>query len=129
MPALADDSGLCVLALNGAPGVYTADYMGYPRNPAMGRAWILQAMRDQTDRRAYFQTVLVLAWPDGHTESAEGRVDGMITKAPRGKPDFMADPIFMPAGAAKTFGEMSEEQKNSLSHRIRALNAMFRACF
>lgn len=129
MPALADDSGLCIAALGGAPGVYTADLMGHPRNPAKGRAEILQALRDQDDRRAYFQTVLVLAWPDGHIEVTEGRINGTITRTPRGRMGFMMDPLFMPAGYAKTFGEMLPPQKESMSHRIRALNAMFRACF
>lgn len=129
MPALSDDSGLCIAALNGAPGVYTADLAGYPRNWKMMCQRILSDMGDRPDRAAYFQAVIVLAWPDGHIEVAEGRIDGMVTRMMRGTYGFGADPVFMPLGHSKTLAEMIPAQKLSMSHRARAVTQMINMCF
>lgn len=128
-PTLSDDSGLCIAALNGAPGVYTADWAGHPRNWAMMNQRILQTMQGASDRRAYFQAVIVVAWPDGHIEATEGRIDGHIVDAPRGTLGFGADPIFMLNGYAKTFGEMTAAEKIAVSHRSQAVKAMIEKCF
>ncbi len=128
-PVLAEDSGLCITALNGAPGVYAADWAGHPRNFRAAIHRVLADMDGATDRSAYFQTVMILAWPDGHTEITEGRVDGVMTETMRGRTDFGYDPVFMPVGHAKTFGEMTIQEKGAMSHRARALRAMLDRCF
>ncbi len=127
-PVLADDSGLSIAALNGAPGVYSADWAGHPRNFRAAMHRVLAEMRGAGDRSADLQTVMILAWPDGHTEITEGRVDGVITPTMRGS-GFGYDPIFRPVGHAKTFGEMGRAQKGTMSHRARALTAMMDRCF
>ena len=128
---LADDSGLCVDALNGAPGVYSADWMGHPRSRKTSMARVLQEL-DRTgnpDRTARFVTVMALAWPDGHVECARGEVEGTILHAPQGTGGFGMDPIFRPLGHAKTFAEMTTAQKSALSHRSRALQNLVRLYF
>lgn len=127
-PVLAEDSGLCIAALNGAPGVYSADWAGHPRNFQAAMHRVLADMNGAVDRSAWFQTVMILAWPDGHTEITEGRVDGVITSTMRGS-GFGYDPIFMPQGHAKTFGEMGRAEKGTMSHRARALAAIMDRCF
>ena len=129
IPALADDSGLCIDALDGSPGVYSADWAGHPRNFKAAMHRVLELMRGVDNRHAYFTTVLALAWPDGHVEYAQGRIEGTITRAPRGGGGFGYDPIFMPDGFAKTFGEMDSDLKKSMSHRTRALQGMADRCF
>jgi len=130
-PALADDSGLCVDALGGAPGVYSARWAGHSRDFRAAMARIereLQAAGATQPWRAHFVSVLALAWPDGATETFEGRVDGDLVFPPRGTAGFGYDPIFRPDGHARTFGEMSAEEKHgipsdgslALSHRARA---------
>ena len=119
---LADDSGLCVDALGGAPGVESAYYAGPAGDPAANLRKLVAALRDvPPDRRsAFFVCVLVLMDPAGAVQVFEGRCDGMLALAPRGGAGFGYDPLFVPAGANRTLAEMPAEAKNSLSHRGRA---------
>jgi XTP/dITP diphosphohydrolase len=131
LPALSDDSGCEVAALGGAPGVYTADWATQPdgsRNyyPAMER--VAREAGANPDRRCAFVATLVLAWPDDHTEVAEGRTEGHWVHPPRGTNGFGFDPMFVPEGETLTFGEMKPEQKAALSHRARAFAALARMC-
>ena len=126
LPALADDSGVVVHGLDGAPGVYSADWAGPGRDfrPAMRRVLDGLAERygglERADRRAAFVATLCLAWPDGQISFHEGRVDGEIAPEPRGSGGFGYDPIFIPEGERRTFGEMTPAEKARLSHRARA---------
>ncbi|WCR10932.1 RdgB/HAM1 family non-canonical purine NTP pyrophosphatase [Paracoccus stylophorae] len=134
LPALADDSGICVDALDGAPGVHTADWaetgQGRDFSVAMARTWErLEAANAPQPRRAQFRCTLVLMWPDGHDEVFEGVLPGQVVWPPRGAEGHGYDPIFMPDGHQQTLAEMSAEQKNSLSHRALAVNRMIGACF
>lgn len=135
LPALADDSGLEVRGLDGAPGLATADWAGPERDfaRAMRRVRAELAARfgslEAADRRAAFVAALCLAWPDGHVECAEGRVEGEIAPEPRGSGGFGYDPLFVPEGESRTFGEMLAEEKAALSHRARAMAALLEACF
>ena len=139
MPALADDSGLCVEALGGAPGIYSARWAGEAKDFAVAMARVereLRALGAPPPWRAHFISALALAWPDGHIEAFEGRVDGDLVFPPRGTEGFGYDPIFRPEGHRRTFGEMSAEQKHglpadgslALSHRARAVQKLARAC-
>ena len=139
MVALADDSGLCVVGLDGAPGIYSARWAGDGRDfaEAMARIQRELAARDApAPWRAYFISVLALAWPDGHVETFEGRVDGHLVFPPRGTAGFGYDPIFIPDGHARSFGEMTAHEKHgipsdgslALSHRARAFQKLERAC-
>jgi len=127
-PALADDSGLVVPALDGAPGIYSARWAGPGKDfrVAMDRIQAELAARgsDTTGAAAYFVCALSLAWPDGHRETVEGRVDGALTFPPRGPHGFGYDPIFVPVGHARTFGEMPPEEKQPLTHRARAFEQL-----
>ena len=129
LPALADDSGFCVAALGGAPGVYSARWAG----PGKDFAAAMQRVRDEAganaDRRAWFACALCLAWPDAHTETFFGRVDGTRVWPPRGTNGFGYDPMFVPGGSALTFGEMAPEEKHATSHRARAFRQLLAACF
>lgn len=130
--ALADDSGLCVDALDGAPGVYTADWAGVPRNwdTAMARVEAELAKAGATDparRTGRFVSLLCLAWPDGHTQEYLGEVEGTLVWPPRRGPiAYGYDPVFMPKGSARTFGEMNADEKHgsiwgeARSHRARS---------
>ena len=129
--ALADDSGLCVDALDGAPGVYSARWAGAPKDFGAAMARVereLEAHAAPPPWRAAFVSVLALAWPDGAVEAFEGRVDGSLVFPPRGTAGFGYDPIFRPDGHDRTFGEMSSHEKHgipldgslALSHRARA---------
>ena len=130
MVALADDSGLSVAALDGRPGVYTADWaerQWFEGEP--GRDWymamgkiegMLQAKGAHTPRDAWFSCVLALAWPDGEQAIYEGRVDGALTWPPRGSLGFGYDPVFVPAGREVTFAELDPEEKHRISHRADA---------
>lgn len=134
LPALADDSGLAVDLLDGAPGLFTADWAGNPRDfgAAMARVKHELEVRDHhaEGAKAHFVSALVLAWPDGETLIAEGRIHGSLVFPPRGTAGFGYDPIFLPEGYTKTFGELSAEEKHGLkreggkltglSHRARA---------
>lgn len=135
LPALADDSGLCVVALGGRPGVYTADWAerqafeAAPKTDWRGRDWFLAMGKVEgllaeqgadVDRSAYFICTLALAWPDGHDEVFEGRVQGALTWPPRGKLGFGYDPVFVPTGKALTYAEISPAEKHATSHRADA---------
>jgi XTP/dITP diphosphohydrolase len=139
LPAFADDSGLCVEALDGAPGIYSARWAGEARDfgAAMRKVEAgLQARGARPPYRATFISVLCVIWPDGHVEEFEGRVDGTLVFPPRGTKGFGYDPIFLPDGHDKTFGEMMSAQKHAipadgslaLSHRARAFQKLARAC-
>jgi XTP/dITP diphosphohydrolase len=133
-PALADDSGLCVAALNGAPGVYTADWAErMPYEGPTGRDWYLAMgkvegklaeLGPNTDRSAYFISTLALAWPDGHHEVFEGRAYGNLVWPPRGKMGFGYDPVFVPAGYAQSFAELDPAQKLAINHRTVAFEKL-----
>lgn len=122
LPALADDSGLCVKALNGAPGVYSARYSG--GTDADNNAKLLDVMKNIAERSAYFESCIV--YYDGkNIVDATGRTHGVITDTPNGNGGFGYDPLFFSDDLGKTFGEASEEEKNGVSHRARALAALF----
>ena len=123
LPAIADDSGLCVDALNGGPGVYSARYGGEGLDD-MGRyRLLLQNMRGQPTRAAHFACAIVCAFPNGDTLTAEGRCDGAIAYAPMGEGGFGYDPVFLVPEKAKTFGQLTAEEKSAISHRGKALQA------
>jgi XTP/dITP diphosphohydrolase len=128
LPALADDSGLVVPVLDGAPGIYSARWAG----PAKDfRIAIQRVHRElgQRDRRAHFVAVLALAWPDGAIETFRGEIYGRLTWPPRGERGFGYDPIFVPDGYDQTFGEIDPEHKHRISHRARAFAQLVEACF
>jgi XTP/dITP diphosphohydrolase len=120
LPALADDSGFCVAALDGAPGVLSARWAGPAKDFTAAMARIQDQAHADPDRRAWFVCALCLAWPDGHTQTYLGRVDGTWVWPPRGSRGFGYDPMFLPAGATQTYGEISTAEKESDSHRARA---------
>jgi XTP/dITP diphosphohydrolase len=140
LPAFADDSGVAVDALEGAPGVYSARWAGPDKNFMRAMQTVedkLQALGAKTpeQRKAHFVSALCVAWPDGHLEEFEGRVDGTLVWPPRGDQGFGYDPIFLPDGFTRTFGEMSSEEKHGLppngkglSHRARAFLKLAEAC-
>ena len=134
LPALADDSGISVDALAGAPGVYTADWAetgnGRDFGMAMQRTWDeLEAKGAPAPRKAQFRCTLVLMWPDGHDEVFEGVLPGQVVWPPRGAEGHGYDPIFIPDGHDVTLGEMSAQMKNSLSHRAIAARKLIKGCF
>lgn len=131
-PALADDSGLCVSALNGDPGLYSADWAEKPdgsRDFKWAIEKVLSKMGDNPDKSAQFVSVLVLAWPDGHCESVEGIVKGEIISTPQGAGGHGYDPIFKPEGFDLTYAQMPAEQKNRISHRAVSFGKMMDLCF
>jgi XTP/dITP diphosphohydrolase len=127
--ALADDSGLCVTALGGAPGIYSARWGGPARDFDIAMKRVNDELGDAKDRSAYFICMLALAWPDQHVETVEGRVDGEIVWPPRGDGGMGYDPIFKPAGHHHTFAEMPAEEKDALSHRGKAARELIRKYF
>ena len=134
LPALADDSGLCVEALGGMPGVFSARWAearegGRDFHLAMRRVWEqVEACGPRVSRDAHFVCALAIAWPnDGQTESFQGRVDGQLAWPPRGDKGFGYDPIFVPAGHHVTFGEMDPAQKHQMSHRADAFRKLVKA--
>ena len=144
LPALSDDSGFCVAALDGAPGVHSAIWagpkkdfsramadvhakMGVAADPGAGGSTDSRA-GGATDTRAWFVAALCLAWPDGHTETFLGRIDGTVVWPPRGAHGFGYDPMFLPAGGTQTFGEMDPDAKHAISHRARAFAQIIAAC-
>ncbi len=129
LPALADDSGLCVAALNGDPGVYSARWAGPKRDFGMAMRKVEDGLAGQVDRSAFFISVLALAWPDGHIETFEGRIDGQLVWPPRGDKGFGYDPVFLPEGHTQTFAELDPAVKKSISHRARAFEKLVQACF
>jgi XTP/dITP diphosphohydrolase len=140
MSALADDSGLVVDALDGAPGIYSARWAGPGKDFGHAMEKIEGMLRERDaftpqQRAAHFISVLCVAWPDGHVEEFEGRTDGSLVWPPRGNEGFGYDPMFLPDGFSLTFGEMSREQKHGLppngqglSHRARAFLKLAEAC-
>jgi XTP/dITP diphosphohydrolase len=129
LPALSDDSGFCVAALGGAPGVYSARWAGPSKDFAAAMAQVNAKIGDNSDRRAWFVAALCLGWPDGHTDTFVGRVDGTAVWPPRGDKGFGYDPMFLPLGQSETFGEMDQERKHSMSHRARAFAQFLASCF
>lgn len=121
---LADDTGLMVDALRGAPGVYSARYAGEEHDDAKNRALLLKNLNGIKDRSAHFATVIALCYPDGKTLTASGRVNGEILLSERGTEGFGYDSLFFSTELGKTFAEASQAEKNSVSHRGRALRAM-----
>ncbi len=123
LPALADDSGLCIHALNDEPGLYSARYAkkcgGYPQ----AFEDVAQRLADKKDKSAHFTCVLVMAYPNGKTVSYEGRVEGKIVPPQTGNNGFGFDPVFMPDGYTQTFATLGEKTKNTISHRARAMQA------
>ena len=134
-PALADDSGLAVDGLDGAPGVFSARWAGPKRDFSLAMRRVHEALLerfgewDAADHRAAFVAVLCLGWPDGHVEIVEGRVEGELVAEPRGDRGFGYDPIFVPAAERRTFGEMDPSEKQRISHRRRAVDALLATCF
>jgi XTP/dITP diphosphohydrolase len=129
LPALSDDSGFGVAALNGAPGVHSARWAGPDKDFDRAMATVHERIGTDPDRRAWFISALCIAWPDGHTETFIGRVDGSVAWPPRGDNGFGYDPMFSPAGSAQTFGEMDPEEKHTVSHRARAFAQVLTSCF
>jgi XTP/dITP diphosphohydrolase len=126
LPAIADDTGLEVDALGGAPGVHAARYSGPGATYASNVAKLLRELEGvpSPQRTARFRTVCVARWPDGRELVAEGVLEGTITDAPRGSQGFGYDPLFVPAGGTRTFAEMDDAEKNAVSHRGRAVRAL-----
>jgi XTP/dITP diphosphohydrolase len=140
LPAFADDSGLVVDALDGAPGIHSARWAGPERDFGRAMETIEEKLRKRgatmpERRKAHFVSALCVAWPDGHVEEFEGRVDGTLVWPPRGEQGFGYDPMFLPDGHARTFGEMPSDEKHGLpprgrglSHRARAFLKLAEAC-
>ncbi len=124
LPAIADDSGLCVDALGGAPGIYSARWAGEKKDFAAAMAQVNEAMGKEGPRTAHFVCALSVAWPDGHVETVEGRVDGRLVWPPRGENGFGYDPIFVMDGKSRTFGEISRDEKEADNHRARAFRLL-----
>ena len=125
LPAIADDSGLCVKALNGAPGVYSARYGGEGLDDAGRCRLLLSNLRGQTDRSADFQTAIACVFPDGRTLTAEGSCHGAIAFVPMGSEGFGYDPVFLVPELRKTFAQLSTEEKAGISHRGKALRNFY----
>ena len=123
MPVLGDDTGLCVDALKGAPGVHSARFAGDHDN-AKNRAKLLYELQDETNRKAHFSTAVALLYPDGRLVTAEGRVDGEILHTEVGANGFGYDSLFYCNEIGKTFAEATAEEKNAVSHRGRALQKL-----
>jgi len=133
LPALADDSGLVVPALDGAPGIHSARWAEVEGRRdfthAMGRVHEALAQQSAGPWRAHFTCALCLAWPDGKTVAVEGRIEGRLVWPPRGTRGFGYDPMFEPAGHAQTFGELDPVVKHAISHRADAFKKLIGACF
>lgn len=134
LPALSDDSGIAVEALDGAPGVYTADWAETPNgrdfSMAMTKVWTaLEEKSAPKPRKAAFHCTLCLAWPDGHDELFEGIAPGHLIWPMRGTRGFGYDPMFVPEGESETFGEMDPDRKHAMSHRARAFAKLVAGCF
>lgn len=132
LPALADDSGLCVEALGGDPGIFSARWAGPGKDFGLAMEKVeaaLAAKEPDATRDAHFICALALAWPDGHCETYEGRVDGTLVWPPRGDRGFGYDPVFQPLGHAITFGEMDPDAKHAMSHRADAFRQLVAALF
>ena len=140
LPAFADDSGLCVDALDGQPGIHSARWAGESKNFTEAMLRIERLMQERgakeaAQRRAHFVSALCVAWPDGHLEEVEARVNGALVWPPRGSAGFGYDPVFLPDGHRRTFGEMNSQEKHglpplgkALSHRARAFIKLAEMC-
>ena len=128
LPALADDSGLSVDALGGAPGIYSARYAGDSKDFNIAMKRVMDEVGSQ-EKGAHFTCALTLAWPDGVVESFEGKVFGNLTWPMRGEKGFGYDPIFIPTGHDVTFAEMEPCDKHAMSHRANAFKQLIEACF
>lgn len=124
VPALADDSGICVDALGGAPGIFSARFAGEHGNDEANNALLLKRLENEENRRAHYTCAIVLAYPDGTTVEAEAYFHGEITRSPRGERGFGYDPLFVPLGSSRTVAEYTDEEKNAISHRAKALEAL-----
>ena len=132
LPALADDSGLCVDALGGDPGIFSARWAGPSKDFGLAMELVERNIAEKgpnQSRDAHFVCALALAWPDGHVEWFEGRVDGTLVWPPRGGNGFGYDPMFLPNGHAETFGEMDPDAKHAMSHRADAFRQLVTAVF
>lgn len=132
LPALADDSGLCVEALNGEPGIFSARWAGPSKDFGLAMELVEKKLAEKgpdASRDAHFVCALALAWPDGHVEWFEGRVDGTLVWPPRGANGFGYDAMFLPDGHDETFGEMAPEAKHAMSHRADAFRQLVAAVF
>ena len=141
LPALADDSGLCVAALDGAPGIYSARWAGGSKDFTAAMVLVEEKVKalgctSPEQRKSWFISALAIVWPDGHSEEFEGRIDGVLVDPPRGTAGFGYDPCFLPEGHSRTFGEMTSDEKHglpadgslALSHRARAFQMLAKAC-
>jgi XTP/dITP diphosphohydrolase len=129
LPALSDDSGLSVTALNGEPGIYSARWAGADKDFDKAMALVHEKLGDTHDRSAAFVAVLAVVWPDGYAETFEGRCEGDLIWPPRGDHGFGYDPMFAPDGCAQSFAEMDKAQKQAISHRAIAFQKMANALF
>lgn len=131
LPALADDSGLAVNALNGDPGIYSARWAGPQKDFTLAMQKVEDALQASgtTDRRAAFMCALSLVWPDGHDETVEGTVKGALVWPPRGNNGFGYDPVFVADGYDITFGEMEPDTKHAIGHRADAFAKLLQRCF
>jgi len=129
LPALADDSGLVVPALGGEPGIYSARWAGPRRDFSSAMRTVEGRLQGKSDRRAHFVAALALAWPDGHAEVFRGEVHGVLVWPPRGTKGFGYDPMFLPDGYNRTFGELAPAEKHRISHRADAFRKLVAACF
>lgn len=128
LPALADDSGLCVDALGGEPGVTSARWAGPGKDFSIAMRKVHELLGDAERPAAHFTCALAIAWADGHAETFEGHVHGHLVWPPRGRKGFGYDPMFVPEGHALTFGEMEPAAKHAMSHRARAFAQFVEAC-
>jgi XTP/dITP diphosphohydrolase len=129
LPALADDSGLAVAALDGAPGIYSARWAGPGKDFTAAMQRVERNIAGQGNREARFICALSLCWPDGHCETFEGSIHGTLVWPPRGDRGFGYDPVFLPTGGSETFGEMDAGAKHAISHRADAFRQLIAACF
>lgn len=133
LPSLADDSGLVVPALDGAPGIYSARWAGEKKDFYVAMEKIKNELEKKglnpSGQDAHFVCALSFTWPDGHTEQTEGKVFGKLVFPPKGTHGFGYDPIFIPKGHDITFGEMDSDKKHSMSHRADAFNKLIKKCF
>jgi len=124
LPALSDDSGFCVAALRGAPGVHSARWAGPNKDFTVAMERVRAQSGAADDKRAWFVAALCLGWPEGRTATFVGRVDGLTVWPPRGDKGFGYDPMFVPSGGTLTFGEIEPERKHAISHRARAFEQL-----
>jgi XTP/dITP diphosphohydrolase len=129
LPALADDSGLVVPALSGEPGIYSARWAGPRRDFVLAMRTVEDRLRGKDDRRAHFVAALALAWADGHAEVFRGEAHGVLIWPPRGGKGFGYDPMFLPDGYDRSFGELDPAEKHRISHRADAFRKLVAACF